>query len=334
MTVSHSTEPDTSVPGPRMFPALRVMERQTPPLKYGRPPYWRAPVVPASADVYIPTWNWASPRDFEPGALVTVLDVNAAYLSAMGSTAIAHSHLVRTGPMRRLPDKADVTPGYYRITVPYWAFDGTIVHPLGDSTRVQTEVGLWIAAPTLILLLELEHDGHLGFFEITDSFTAQVSTEFRSWSERLRSIRHECMDRIEMAQTEMHRAQEMARYDAFKQGYSAALSMMLTGEKCLTRRPDWAHTIYAQHAASTWRKAWRWTFTGCPLVGMGAVDEIAVLSGDVGEVLQRPKPPFRYDATGRIPGALKPKKATFVGADPAPSHADSVALVDDEDDIL
>lgn len=332
MTVSHSTEPDLPATEVRMFPALKVMERQTPPLKYGRPPYWRAPIVPASAEVYVPTWNWSSPLDFPEGAAVTVLDVNAAYLSAMGSAVIAHSHLTQTGAFRQLPDKRDVRPGYYKITVPYWAFDGTIVHPLGDSARVQTETELWIAAPTLVLLLELTEEGHVGWFEILDSWTAEVSTEFRSWSTRLRSIRDECMDRIQMSQTETHRAQEIARYDAFKQGYSAALSMMLTGEKCLTRRPDWAHTIYAAHAANTWRKAWRWTFTGCPLVGMGAVDEIAVLSGDVGEVISRPKPPFRYDPTGRIPGALKPKKATFVGAEPV-QRADSVALVDGGDDI-
>ena len=334
MTVSHSTEPDTSTPDVRMFPALKVMERQTPPLKYGRPPYWRAPITPASADVYVPTWNWSSPLDFPEGSPVTVLDVNAAYLSAMGSATIAHSHLSQHGAFRQLPDKRDVAPGYYKITVPYWAFDGTIVHPLGDSARVATEPELWVAAPTLVLLLELTEEGHVGHFEILDSWMAEVSTEFRSWSTRLRSIRDECMDRIEMAQTETYRAQEVARYDAFKQGYSAALSMMLTGEKCLTRRPDWAHTIYAAHAANTWRKAWRWTFTGRPLVAMGAVDEIAVLSGDVGEVLQLTKPPFRYDPTGRVPGALKPKKATFVGERISITQtADNVALVDGGDDI-
>lgn len=334
MTVSHSTDQDLPQTDVRMFPALKVMERQTPPLKYGRPPYWRAPIVQTATDnVYIPVWNWTSSLDFPEGEAVTVLDVNAAYLSAMGSVKIAHSHLAQAATFRQLPDKSDVAPGYYKITTPYWAFDGTIVHPLGDSTRVHTESELWIAAPTLILLLELADEGHLGYFEILDAFTAQVSSDFRSWSERLRSIRNECMDRIDMSQTEAHRAQEMARYDAFKQGYSAALSMMLTGEKCLTRRPDWAHTIYAQHAASTWRKAWRWTFTGRPLVAMGAVDEIAVLSADVASVIARPKPPFRYDPTGRTPGALKTKKVTFIGCEPA-QRADMVALVDEGEDIL
>jgi hypothetical protein len=334
MTVSHSTGPEFPDVDVRMFPALRVMERQTPPLKANRPPYWRPPIVhEASDNVYVPTWNWVSPHDFPDGEAVTVLDVNAAYLSAMGSVQIAHSHLTNRGPLAHLPAPREVVPGYYRITVPHWAFSGTIVHPLGDSARVQTEDTLWVAAPTLVLLLELEHEGHLGYFEIIDAWTAAVVTEFRSWAERLRSIRTECMDRIDMSQTEVHRAREVARYDAFKQGYSAALSMMLTGEKCLTRRPDWAHTIYAQHAASTWRKAWRWTFTGRSLVAMGAVDEIAVLSKDIGDVIARPKPPFRYDPTGRQLGALKPKKATFVGAESV-QHAEAVALIEAGDDIL
>jgi len=332
MTVSHSTEPDTPT-RTRMFPALRVMERQTPPLKYGRPPYWRAPITPASEDVYIPTWNWTSPHDFLEGALVSVLDVNAAYLSAMGSTPIAHSHLIQSGAFRTLPDKRDVDPGYYRITVPYWAFEGTIVHPLGDSTRIQTETEVWITAPTLILLLELEEDGHLGWFEITDSWTAQVSTDFRAWSARLRSIREECMDRISMAQTETRRQEEMERYDAFKTGYSAALSMMLTGEKCLTRRPDWTHTIHAQHAAATWRKAWRYTFTGFHLVAMGAVDEISVLTDDLSPALSRPKPPFRFDPSGRWPGAFKPKRETFIGCEP-PQRPSIAAADEDGEDVL
>lgn len=332
--MSHSIEHHyTNSDEVRMFPALKVMERQTPPLKFGRPPYWRAPICPASADVYVPTWNWTSPHDFPEGEPVTVLDVNAAYLSAMGSVKIAHSHLVHTGRMAHLPEPRDVVPGYYRITVPYWAFPGTIVHPLGDSARVETESTLWVSAPTVVLLLELNDSGHLGGFEILDAWTADVATEFRSWSERLRSIRNECMDRIEMAQTDVYRRQEVARLDAFKTGYSAALSMMLTGEKCLTRRPDWAHTIYAQHAASTWRKAWRWTFSGHPLVAMGAVDEIAVLSADVGDVLAAPKPPFRYDATGRQLGALKPKTVTFIGMQPA-QRADSLPMIEDTEDIL
>lgn len=325
---------NTGNPETRMFPALKVLERQTPPLKYGRPPYWRAPICPASAEVYTPTWNWVSPLDFPEAEPVTVLDVNAAYLAAIGSVKIAHSHLVQTGRISGLPEPRKVAPGYYLITVPYWAFSGTIVHPLGDSARVETESTLWVAAPVLVLLLELEDSGHLGHFEILDSWTAQVTGNFLSWSERLRSLRNECIDRVETAQTEERRREELDRYDAFKQGYSAALSMMLTGDKCLTRRPDWTHTVHAHHAAATWRKAWRWTFTGKPIVAMGATDEIAVLSQDLPAVLGRPEPPFRFDPTGRQPGALKPKTVTFTGAQ-QPQRADTMVTVDElEGDLL
>lgn len=317
----------------RMFPALKVLERQTAPLKFGRPPYWRAPVTPASENVYVPVWNWTAPVEMTDGLEVTVLDVNAAYLSALGGVKIAHSHLKNTGELAHLPAPKEVAPGYYRITVPHWAFVATIVHPLGDSARLEAESTLWIAAPTLILLLELAEEGHIGSFQIIDSYTPDVVTTFLSWAERLRSVRCECLDRIDMAQTESRRQEEVARYDAFKRGYSSALSMMLTGEKSLTWRPDWAHTVYAQHAASTWRKAWRYSFSH-PLVAMGAVDEIAVLSQDLPAVLGLPKPPFRLDNRGRQPGAFKIKRRTMTGEDAAQQATTLTTIEDDGDDIL
>lgn len=331
MMVSHNTVPGFPTASPRMYQALKVMERQCPPLKYGQPPYWRAPITPASEEVYVPVWNWVSPHDFPEGASVSVLDVNGAYLAALGSVEIAHSHLIHRGPFPHLPAPRHVQPGYYRITVPYWGFDGTIVHPLGDSARLSTETAVWIAAPTLVLLLELEEEGHIGHFEIIDSYTPDRTANFRTWHARLKSIREEFMDRIDVAQTETQRAYERERYDAFKQGYSSALSMMLTGEKCQTRRPDWTHTVYAQHAAATWRKAWRYTYTGYSLVAMGAVDEISVMSEDLPKALGRSKPPFRYDARGRILGAFKPKSTTFIGCEPPPRHALALPDTDMED---
>lgn len=329
MTVSHNTAKAARA----MFPALAVMETKTPPLRYGRPPYWRAPVVPASAEVYVPTWEWNSPLDFPEAEAVTVLDVNAAYLAAMGSATIAHSELEREGRMAELPAARDVRPGYYKITVPYWAFSGTIVHPLGNGAPVQLDDAVWVAAPTLVLLLELEEDGHLGYFRILDSYTARNSTTFRSWSQRLGSIRGEYMDRVDLAHTDAARENARAQLSAFKEGYSAALSMMLTGEKCKTHRPDWTHTIHAQFASSTWRKAWRWTGCGRPVVGMGNVDEISVLSVDLPTVLSLPKPPFRFDETGRKPGALKPKAVTMTDQ-VREQRAEDVPLVEGGEDIL
>lgn len=327
-----STDFDARVPA-RIYPALRILERQTPPLKYGRPPYWRAPAPAFAEDVYVPTWNWSSPREFEDGAQVTVLDVVGAYLAALGGVQIAHSQLIHRGAINTLPHPRDVQPGYYRINTPYWSFSGTIVHPLGDSSRVQTEDTMWIAAPTLVLLLELEAEGHLGALTILDSYTPDVTTDFRAWAARLGSVRTEYLDRIDQCQTEMARRDEVARYDAFKQGYSVAFSMMLTGQGCATHRKDWPHTVYAQHAASTWRKAWRFTFTGASIVSMGAVDELAVLSEDIPTALALPKPPFRLDPRGRQLGAFKPKALTFIGHEDA-QRPDTIHLIDDEDDIL
>lgn len=319
----------------RMFPALKLMERQVPPLRYGCPPFWRAPIAPPAEDVYTPTWNWVSPHDFPEGEQVTVLDTNAAYLAALGSATVAHSELVHTGAWEgdENPAPKDLLPGYYRIAVPYWAFSGTICSPLGNSSRLESESTVWIAAPVLGLLLELERDGHIGWIKILDSWTATRMCEFRAWSARLNSLRIELMDKRDMALDDRQRKEANARYDAFKQGYSAALSMMLTGKGCLTRRPDWTHTIHAQHTANQWRKAWRWTYTGAPLISMGATDEITVLSKDLPNLVHLTKKPFRYDPTGRIPGGLKPKATTVISPEPAPAR--SCVMTDDSlDDLL
>lgn len=310
MTGHNPLTPRTTTTELPMFPALRLLERDPDcqPLRNGHPPYWRAPLAPASHDCYVPTWNWISPLAEVPeGAEVLTLDTNGAYLGAIGTATIAHSQLSHTGPVTWPMAPRDVLPGYYRITVPYWAFSGTIVSPLGDSARVQTEDTVWVAAPTLVLLLELLEYGALGSLDIHDSWTARITVPLRKWAARLKEVRTQILDAIDQAQTDTAREALRDRYDRFKEGYAAALSMMLTGDKCKTRRPDWTHTIYAQHAATQWRKAWRWTETGHPLLSMGHTDEIAILAADLPEVMSRPKPPFRYDPTGRAIGALKPK---------------------------
>jgi len=325
------TDPDKDA-GPRAFPALKVLERQAMPLKYGREPYWRAPVCEASEQAFILVWNWTRPAEYEPGAQEMILDANGAFLGAIGGVTIAHGELLHSGGFRYNPAPRDVLPGYYRIIVPHWSFPGTIVHPLGDSATLECEVEVWIAAPTLVLLLELEDAGHLGALTITDSYTARTHTTFKSWSQRLKVVRTECLDRIETAASPEQAQRAAARYESFKTGYSMALSMMLTGTKCQTRRPDWAHTVYAQHAASQWRKAWRYT-NAAPLVGMGHVDEITILATDLHTALALPRPPFRYDQSGRSVGAMKIKSTGPVGG--PVQQADAVALVDIEDgDIL
>jgi hypothetical protein len=318
-----------------MYPALNRMERrpELQPRRHDREPYWRAPITPASADVYIPHWNWQWRGALDiPGQQLLTLDANGAYLAALGSLdKVAHSHLSHTGTISWPLSPREVLPGYYRIQVPHWNFDNTIVSPLGDSSRLETENTMWVAHPTLVLLLELLEEGVLGDLQIEDSWTAQAHTHFRKWAAHLRQMRTELLDAIAQGQTEAARAGLRQRYDAFKEGYSAALSMMLTGDKCRTQRPDWTHAVYAQHAATMWRKGWRWTATGHPLIGMGHTDELTVLAADLPAVMSRPKPPFRFDPSGVAIGALKPKTTPAL---PAPRVQTVAALNQEEGDIL
>lgn len=295
---------------PTMHPALRLLEKSTPPLYRGRQPYW-TPAIPAPAtECLIPSWNWRSIHDVPEGQETVTLDVNGAYLAGAGGARIAHSQLEHTGRPRpgQSLDPRTLPPGYYRIMVPYWAFSGTIVSPLGDSPALDDPfASIWIAAPTLELLLELEDEGSLGGIEILDSYTATTCTDLRGWVERLKVVRNGHLDRIDGAQTDAARAAYKAQYQAFKDGYSAALSMMLTGTKCRTRRPDWTHTVHARFAAATWRKAWRYGYTGSVVVAMGSTDQITVLKDELPAAMSRTQPPFRIDPTGRTLGHLKPK---------------------------
>lgn len=314
-----------------MYPALNRLERrpELQPVKYGREPFWRAPVTPPSATVRIPSWNWTSVHPVPEGMETLTLDVNGAYLAAIGSVTIAHSHLTHTGPITDPLGPREVLPGYYKILTPRWALDGTIVSPLGDKP---TDRYTWIAHPTLVLLLELLDEGALGAVEITDSWTSRVKTDFLKWAAHLRHLRADIIRQIGECQTEAAEAALRDKYDRFKEGYSSALSMMLTGANCQTRRPDWAHAVYAQFAATTWRKAWRFSSAG-PLVAMGSVDTITILEQDLAPVMSRPKPPFRFDDTGITLGAFKIKEddeSTTTGRIPSDTLLEDIT----EEDIL
>lgn len=301
---------DTDVTdNPRMFPALRLLERVTPPTLYGHQPFWRAPVTAPSKTVLVPSWNWrhVNADTIPEGDSPITLDVNGAFLAAVGSVEVAHSQLRRMGPIDayRL-DPRKVWPGYYRVDVFGWGLDATLVSPLGDSARLQTEGEAWIAHPTLVLLLELLNEGAIGDLNITDAWVSERRCNFRAWNAKLKEHRNKLLDDVAKGETEAAIAAAKLRYRAFKEGYGAAFSMMLTGERCQTRRPDWAHAVYAQHAATAWRKAWRFTLTG-PVLSMGAVDEITVLRSDLHAAVLQPKPPVKLDPSGRTLGHLKEK---------------------------
>lgn len=291
-----------------MYPALNRLERRPElmPSKYGREPFWRAPVVVPTDKIHVPSWNWYSIHEPKPEDVRT-FDVNGAYLAAIGNTTVAHSHLTHAGEITEPIGKPEVLPGYYKIREIYWGLGDRIVSPLGDDP---TPRELWITHPTLILLIELLEQGVIGGLDITDSWTSRVKTDFLKWAAHMRSVRADIMDRRDAAETDAARQVMEDKYQAFKDGYSAALSMMKTGKDCNTCRPDWTTAVHATHAANMWRKGWKYTSTGRHLIRMGTTDELSVLTADLPAVMSRPSPPFRIDETGRALGALKTKKTT------------------------
>lgn len=326
------TEAETT--NPRMFAALRLLEKVAPPLVYGRQPYWRAPVVLAPEKVFIPSWNWLGLRPIETPATEesVTLDCNGAFMAALGSVPIAHGDLTNTGELDAVAlDPRTVLPGYYLIDSFHWPFDGTIVSPLGNTVQLPHGSRIWITAPTLVLLLELMYEGTIASLTINDSYTSERITNFREWNKRLKVARNGLLDNIAKADTEDAIAAAEARYDAFKEGYGAAFSMMLTGEKCHTRRPDWAHHVYGQHAATSWRKAWRFS-AGAPLLAMGNTDTLTVLEADLKRAVLSAKPPIKLDPTGRQLGYYKIAKPKTT---PAPTaEAVDFVMSDTFEDVL
>lgn len=318
---------------PRMFAALRLLEKAAPPLVYGRPPFWRAPVAVNPSKVFVPSWNWsAGYRELPEGEQPVTIDCNGAFMAALGSVPIAHGELKNTGELDPwgIGPRA-VLPGYYLVDAISWAFDATIVSPLGNTVKIPEGARVWIAAPTLVLLLELLDEGSIGAVTIHDSWTCARIANFREWNKRLKVARNGLLDNIAKADTDETIAAAKARYKAFKEGYGAAFSMMLTGEKCQTRRPDWAHQVYAQHAATSWRKAWRFS-AGAPLLAMGNTDTMTVLEADLRKAVLSVKPPIKMDPSGRNLGHYKIAEPDETPA--TTTEAEDYVMSDDFGDVL
>lgn len=328
-----------------MFPALSLMEKRAAPTYRGHLAYLRAPLPdPAKGHTYVPSWNWTGihAQDASTDETVT-LDVNGSYMAALGAVDIAFSELRRMGPLDSIQlDPRYIAPGYYRITTPGWALDASIVSPLGGDAAGFVGKPVWIAHPTLQLLLELMHDQYLGYVEILDSWTSGQKVNFRAWNVLLKQARNAVLDAVETAHDgpgpQGCKCEPCARYRAFKEGYGAAFSMMRTGQSCKTRRPDWADAVYAQHAAARWRNAWRFLTYG-PVLYMGSTDELTVRAADLERAVNALRPPLRLDPSGRTLGTYKVKPKNETAPEPAeqPAAIASASLplfLSEEDNIL
>lgn len=296
------TTADQPTDDPQGYRAMNMLVALAPRIR-GREPYWRPATPPMWREVHLPTWSWTRPDACTELPTVT-LDVNAAFLAAASSAVFAHGALGHywTGDYR--------VPGYYQITVHPWGVRD-IVSPLGAQPAAGEKV--WVAHPTLGLLEQLMTAGYWPDTTVHDAWTATETMRLRNWTTAVKADRAAALDARAAALpgTPEHDAAQ-ARYDEIKDGYSIAVQLLRGPAeggktKSKVRRPDWYATVHAQHAASTWRKAWSSVLAGHGPVAMGTVDEITWTVEDLAAIQMRSKPLFRLDDTAHDLGALKVK---------------------------
>lgn len=288
------------------YKAMAMLTTTHPPKVKGREPYWRPKAAPISDAVRLPVWSWD--RSELPGAVhptdIITMDVNAAFLAACSSAPFAHGQLENTWP-RDLS-----APGLYLIDAHPWT-NFEIVSPLGQQPLEDDRV--WVAQPTVKLLDQLSRDGWWPAVEVHDGWTS-TSCRLRRWTDAVQADRAAAITAraaVDPRDAEAYAAAQ-AHYDAIKDGYSIAVQLMRgpaegAAVKSSVRRPDWYQTVHAQHAASTWRKAWGSVLAGHGPVSMGTVDEVTWTVEDLAELQMRAKPVFRVDDTGLTIGAFKVK---------------------------
>lgn len=266
------------------------------------PPLWQLPVPAALRSAVhgalVPVLAWR--RSIAEGTPMTDIDGTAAYVSAASSAQFAHGRLQPAG----VGGAADpIRPGYYLVDAHHWGA-GAPGSPLGAADINSPRV--WVAAPTYGILRDLTRGSvwcEAGMWPddtVYDSWQSETVCRFTRWTNALRDIRAYAME-----------AGDGDVYEGLKLGYSQAVQMWGTPpdpkgtprEKCekknLAYRPDWAHTLRANHAANLWRRAYVATQANHPPVAVGgtghATDGLAFTTSDLTALLSRSKPPFRLD---------------------------------------
>lgn len=298
--------------------ALHHLQKNHIPSVYGATPYWRPKAPGIWRQVEEPEWNWSHPGREESAEVSgnVLLDCNGAFLAPLSGTELAHGALLRTGPIPT-PGPRQVLPGYYLIGNLGWA-DPRIFSPLGQATM---PAQIWVAAPTLQLLLELAEGGHVRDITIYDSWTCDQKCRLTGWAAWLREVRLLAMDTDEERRRLYPVGWKPECADAVKRGYSIAIQLMAhepkkgeNGEKGEERksgvfRPDWTHAIRAQHKANIWRKAWNCLQKDIPVLYMGNTDEVELPAWAVVHLIDmdRKIAPIKIDLTGRQLGSFKIK---------------------------
>ncbi|GAA1894190.1 hypothetical protein GCM10009716_00080 [Streptomyces sodiiphilus] len=209
-----------------------------------------------------PSWRHPHLRRTPDGDLtVTVLDVNAAYLSAFKTWL----------PIGRLEHQQGgehdrKRAGVYLIDPPAWR------HPTGPSPLGDREESgpLWITEPTMRLLLRIAGPKY-GLIDapprIHESWTSGATETL------LDSLRQLLAD----ARTNAIAAGDDVTLTYVKQMYAKFVSTL--GESPHNReivRPDWVHLIRSQAFANLWWRAYKAATAGLTVITVAGTDELHV----------------------------------------------------------
>lgn len=285
-------------------------------------PYWAprpsAPLASVIHNAMVPTLSWS--REVAPGTSMTDLDANAAYVSAASSATFAHGELTRA----TVKEDDKVLPGYYLIDAYTWGH-GATGSPLGAADLSDSPY-VWVSAPTYKLIRDLTQGaswtppGMWPDDTVYDAWVGESTCRLTLWVDVLRDLRAAFID-----------TGDGDAYEALKFGYSQAIQMLGVKpdpkgtpaadrqKKNFAYRPDWAHTIRAQHAANMWRRGFQATLAGHPPVALGGAghmtDGLAFTTLDLTAVLALPKSPIKLDPTRRELGKFHQTRRYLAGED-------------------
>jgi hypothetical protein len=277
-------------------------------------PLWAADMPDLTA--HFPAYTWER-EGFEHVTDRVLIDHNGSFMAPLSGTWFAHGGLVRTGAHA---DTRSPAPGYHLIDVHRWS-DPRMPSPLGGITgdvvkgartveRARGGVSVvrraWVAAPTVELLHTLAEAGHWPDVTVYDSWTPQdgFKTRFEAWAKLLKKAREDAIATGDPAA-------KAAAKDG-PGGYVRVFQMFIRNAddpKSIVNRPDWNHTIRAQHAANLWRKLWQLVNeTGIPVLRIRRTDEVFLSREGYEQLLDTPDAPVKLDLTGIKLGAFKLKE--------------------------
>jgi hypothetical protein len=215
---------------------------------------------------------------------VVVLDRAGAWVAGASSVEVAHGPLEHTGTA-----DFEGRPGYYQVQAYPWPEDSSMPNPLGPLRGES----VWVTAPTVALLRDLEREGRWPDTAILDSYTGDpVRLNQDKWATYLNDHRARAIKEY---------GRKSGEYAHVRKVIGECWSLMLghypksggVGKQwdCAIHRPDWTHAVQSHARAMLWRRAddCRKLVPDHPPVALRNTDEL-VITQALEVVTELPRP--------------------------------------------